>query len=139
MTSVASSASEFRSVCFQGAEMSLEQALDTVIRDSQACLNSLQESLRNLAALEEQEIDEDDDFKGAVELEDRTVDLVEMMTNLLKELVPIAADIRGSCPKSCREWHVAHKASLKERRAREKAIRRAEESATKAAASSSST
>ena len=134
MTSVASSASEARSVCFQGAEMSLEQALDTVIRDSQACLNSLQESLHNLAALEEQEIDEDDDFKGAVELEDRTVDLVEMMTHLLKELVPIAADIRGSCPKSSREWYVAHKASVKERRAREKAARRAEES--KASASS---
>ena len=126
MTSVASSASEARSVCFQGAEMSLEQALDTVIRDSQACLNSLQESLRNLAALEEQEIDEDDDFKGAVELEDRTVDLVDMMSHHLKELVPIAADIRGSCPKSSREWYVAHKADVKERRAREKASRRAE-------------
>ena len=85
MTSIASSASEARHVCFQGAEMSLEQALDTVIRDSQRCLNSLQEALRNLAALEEQEIDEDDDFKGAVELEDRTVDLVDMMNHLLKE------------------------------------------------------
>ena len=126
--SIASSASEARSVCFQGNAMSLEEALDKVIRDSQACLNSLQESLRNLAALEEQEIDIDSDFQGAVELEDRTVDLVDMMTNLLKELVPIAADIRGSCPKSSREWYTQHKASVRERRAREKAARRAEES-----------
>ena len=128
MTSVATSASEARSVQFQGAEMSLEEALDKVIRSAQACLNDLQLNLRQLAVLEEQEIDEDDDFKAAVELEDRTVDLVEMMTNLLKELLPVAADIRGSCPKTSREWFTQHRASLKERRAREKAARRAEES-----------
>jgi hypothetical protein len=125
MTSIASSASETRSVCFGGQEMTLEQALDRVIKDSQSCLNSLQESLRNLAALEEQEIDEDEDFKGAVELEDRTVDLVDMMTNILRELVPIAADIRGSCPKTSKEWYAAHKLTTKERRAREKAARAA--------------
>ena len=132
--SIASSASETRSVCFQGNEMSLEQALDTVMRSAQACLNDLQLNLRQLAVLEEQEIEEDDDFKAAVELEDRTVDLVDLLGNQLKELVPISADIRGSCPKSCREWYVARKSSLKERRAREKAARRAEES--KASASS---
>ena len=92
----------------------------------------MQEALRNLAALEEQEIDESTDFEAAVDLEDQTVDLVEMMTHLLKELLPIAADIRGACPKSSREWYVAHKASIRERRTREKAARRAEESATKA-------
>ena len=102
-------------------------------------MNDLQLNLRQLAALEEQEVDEDDDFQAAVDLEDRTVDLVELLGNQLKELVPIAADIRGSCPKSSREWYTAHKASIKERRAREKAARRAEESATKAAASSIST
>ena len=128
MTSIASSASEARSVQFQGAEMSLEQALDTVIRSAQACLNDLQLNLRQLAALEEQEVDEDDDFQAAVDLEDRTVDLVELLGNQLKELVPIAADIRGSCPKSSREWYAQHKASVKERRVREKAARRAEES-----------
>ena len=71
MTSVATSASEARNVCFQGAEMSLEQALDTVCRSFQVCLNDLQLNLRQLTALEEQEIDEDDDFKAAVDLEDR--------------------------------------------------------------------
>ena len=125
--SIASSASEARSVCFGGAEMSLEQALDTVIRSSQACLNDLQLNLRQLASLEDQEIDEDEDFQAAVDLEDRTVDLVELLSNQLKELVPISADIRGSCSKSFREWYTAHKASVKERRAREKAARRAEE------------
>ena len=128
MTSLASSASEARSVTFGGNEMSLEQALDTVIRSAQACLNDLQLNLRQLASLEEQEVDEDDDFQAAVDLEDRTVDLVELLGNQLKELVPIAADIRGSCPKSSREWYVAHKASVKERRARKKAARRVVES-----------
>ena len=114
MTSIASSASEARSVCFGGAEMSLEQALDTVVRSAQACLNDLQLNLRQLAALEDQEIDEDEDFQAAVDLEDRTVDLVELLGNQLRELIPIAADIRGSCPKSSREWYSKHKMDRKD-------------------------
>ena len=52
-----------RSVQFGGKEMSLEAALDETIRATQNHLNSLQVALRNLAACEDQQLDEFEDFK----------------------------------------------------------------------------
>ena len=100
--------------------MSLEQALDETIRGVQNNLNSLQCALRNLAAVEEQAVDTEEDFKNAVELEDQTVDLVEGLVNLLEELPRIAAEIRGKCPKELKEWYAGKKLLRKEEKLRAK-------------------
>lgn len=100
--------------------MSLEQALDETIRGVQGNLNSLQCALRNLAAVEEQSVDTEEDFKNAVSLEDETVDLVEGLVNLLEELPRIAAEIRGKCPKELKEWYSGQKMRRKEEKLRAK-------------------
>jgi len=66
--------------------MTLEQALDETIKGVQNHLNSLQSLLRQLAACEDQEIDEDDDFKQGVDLEDSVTDTVAALGELLSEL-----------------------------------------------------
>ena len=109
-----------RSVTFQGAEMSLEAALDMLIRDMQGALNGLQCKLRELAAVEDQQIDEEEDFKMAVELDDDTNDLVLLMTSLLKELPAISKDILGKPPPALREWHKQHVLTRKAEQAAEK-------------------
>ena len=118
--SQASSAASMCSVNFQGVEMSLEQALDETIRGVQNNLNELQCALRNLAAVEEQSVEQDEDFKNAVELEDTTVDLVEGLVSLLEELPRIAAEIRGKCPKELKEWYAGQKLRRKEGKLRAK-------------------
>ena len=60
-----------RSVQFGGKEMSLEAALDETIRATQNHLNSLQVALRNLAACEDQQLDEFEDFKQGSALSNR--------------------------------------------------------------------
>lgn len=96
--------------------MTLEQALDRVIRDVQSGLNGLQTNLWHLAMLEDQAIDDDEDFKAAVTIEDNVVDSVMMLGELLAELPAIAADIRGSCPASSQLWYQTHRATRKEGR-----------------------
>ena len=105
------------SVSFQGKEMSLEEALDQTIRGVQNSLNDLQVALRQLANVEEQAIDTEEDFKEAVTLEDTTTDLVNDLVNLLEELPSIASDIRGKVPKECKDWYVEHKTRRKEAQA----------------------
>jgi hypothetical protein len=125
--SVASSAASERSVAFQGEEMSAEQMLDTIIREVQGALNGLQVSLRNLCALDDQQVDEDTDFKEAVALEDATVDLSDTIKLILTDLVPVVGELRGKPPtKESKAWWAAHKKSRKEELAREKAARKAE-------------
>ena len=111
--STTSSAASMISVSYQGKEMSLEECLDEVIRGVQGKLNCLQVALRNLAQQSEQEIEPEDDFKICVELENETVDLISGLTELLSELPGIAAEIRGSCPKECRDWYKTHKETRK--------------------------
>lgn len=101
--------------------MSVEAALEQVIRDTQQCLNGLQERLRALCANEEQRVDDDEDFKDCVRLEDETCDMVDMINALLSELPPIAAEIRGPCPTETREWWKAHKEVRHSEAAAEKA------------------
>lgn len=117
--SVASSRASEISVSFNGKETSLEEALDETCRMIQNYLNGLQSALRRLACLEDQEIGEDL-FKAAVELEDETVDLVIALTDAAEELCPIAAQVRGDCPKNLKEWHKTHKAEVRARRIKEK-------------------
>ena len=133
--SVASSAASMRSVNFHGREMSLEQALDETIRGVQNHLNNLQCLLRQLAAAEEQEVDEDDDFRQMVQLEDETADTVSALNELLSELPDIASDIRGPAPNpAMKAWHRTHKAERKLQLARRKEEAKARAAAEKAAA-----
>jgi len=124
-----------RSVQFHGREMSLEQALDETIRGVQNHLNNLQVVLRNLAACEEQEVDEDEDFRGMVALEDEVTDTVNALNELLSELPDIAEDIRGPAPNpATKAWHRTHKAERKLDMARRKEQAKARAAAEKAAA-----
>ena len=130
--SVASSAASTRSVSYQGEEMTVDQMLDTIMREVQGAINGLHVSLRNLCALEEQEVDPDDDFREAVALEDATLDLCETITTMLKDLVPVVADLRGTPPtKESKAWWAAHKAEKKAQAAQQKAERKAEIAAEK--------
>ena len=128
MASVASSAAETRSVCFQGNEMSLEAAMDSLIREIQLKLNCLQQKLRDLATAEEQQVDSEEDFRLAVELDDDVNDVVDGMVEILRELPPISADIRGKPPPEMKVWYAKHKADRKD------AVKLAKEQARLAAA-----
>ena len=115
--SVSSAASSVRSVVFDGVEQTLEQALDELIRTIRDSLNLLQANLRSLAALEdgEQAVDDEDDYKMAVELEGQTIDLCDRMNGLLREMVAIAGDIRGKAPTpELAKWFKELRASQKE-------------------------
>ena len=129
--SIASSAASNISVNYMGEEMSLEQCIDECARGIQQKINDLQVALRNLAAVTEQDIDEVEDFKMCVELEDETNDLISGLVELLEELPGIASEIRGSCPKNCKTWYADHKAQRKDEKAREKAQKKEEEKRTK--------
>ncbi len=109
MASVASSAASERSCVLNGQVMNVEEALDRVTRDAQQRLTDLQMALRHLCAAEDQKISDEEDFKECVRLEDEVTDFVSGLAELLSELPQIAGDIRGDCPKECREWWKAHK------------------------------
>ena len=133
--SVASSAASMRSVNFHGREMTLEQALDETIKGVQNHLNSLQVALRNLAACEDQAVDDEEDFRQMVALEDEIADTVGALNELLGELPDIASDIRGSAPNpAMKAWHRTHKAERKLQLARRKEEAKARAAAEKAAA-----
>jgi hypothetical protein len=113
MASVASSAASERSCVLNGQVMNVEEALDRVTRDAQMRLTDLQMALRRLCAAEDQQIDDEEDFKECVRLEDEVTDFVSGLAELLSELPQIAGDIRGDCPKECKAWWVEHKAQRK--------------------------
>jgi hypothetical protein len=94
MASVASSAASERSCVLGGQVMNVEEALDRVTRDAQQRLTDLQMSLRRLCMAEDQQIDDEEDFKECVRLEDEVTDFVSGLAELLSELPQIAGDIR---------------------------------------------
>jgi hypothetical protein len=93
--------------------MNVEEALDRVTRDAQQRLTDLQMALRRLCMAEDQQIDDEEDFKECVRLEDEVTDFVSGLAELLSELPQIAGDIRGDCPKECKAWWVEHKTQRK--------------------------
>ena len=138
--SVASSAASLRFVQFDGREISLEQALDEVIRGTQNKLNQLQCNLRQLAAAEggEQAFGETklEDFQYCVNLEDECCDLVAGLCELLVELPEIARDIAGK-PEDAesKAWWKQHKLERKLALAKKKEEPRAKMAASKEARS----
>ena len=129
--STTSSAASMISVSYQGKEMTLDECLDECCRGIQGKLNSLQVALRNLAQQSEQEVDDCEDFKICVELEDETVDLISGLTELLSELPGIASDIRGNPPKEMRDWYKQHKLDRKEQQRKEKEAKKEAEAKRK--------
>jgi hypothetical protein len=113
--SYASSSASATSCVLQGRVVTVEEALDQVTRDAQGRLTELQIALRNLCAVEDQSIDEEDDFKNAVSLGDQVEDFVTGLADLLSELPQIAADIVGPAPKALKDWYKTHTASRKEK------------------------
>ena len=115
--SVASSCASQTSCVFDGELVNVDLALDKTVRQCQQGLTDLQGSLRALCALDEQEIDPYEDWKIAVELYDKVDDWIHGVCELLSELVPIAAEIRGEPPdKETRVAYKAHLAARKEAR-----------------------
>ena len=95
--------------------MNVDLALDKVVREAQQQLTSLQMSLRQLCADQDQQIDDSEDFKLCVEHEDQVCDFIEGLNRLLSELPLIAADIRGKPPnKESKLWYAEHKLARKE-------------------------
>jgi septal ring factor EnvC (AmiA/AmiB activator) len=136
--SVASSAASVRSVQFMGQEVTLDVALDRVVKGIQQRLNELEVALRNLAMMEsgEQSLeDEDAEFKTCVALEDQTQDLVAGLIELAEELPDIASDIRGPAPsKESKSWFSVHKKERKAELARRKEAAKARAAAERQAA-----
>ena len=110
--------------------MNVDLALDKTVRQAQQGLTSLQVSLRELCALDDQAIDELEDWKIAVSLYDKVEDWVEGVVVLLEELVPIAAEIRGPAPdketKAAYKLHVAARKEAKKKAAAEKKAKTAD-------------
>ena len=108
--SICSSAASERSVTYDGQEMSVEQMLDQLIRNIQGGLNNLQVNLRNMCSLEEQTVDDDEDFREMVGLSDSTEDLTAMLIHYLSELPVVVHEIRGPAPPGSKAWFTQHQA-----------------------------
>ena len=77
------------SVGHKGCAVPLEQALDEVVRDLQKHLNTVQQNLRGIAMI----VDQDDDFKEEVKLSDELDDNLREMEWLFSDLRSMAYDL----------------------------------------------
>ena len=107
--SVASSAASQREVTFGGEEVTVEEALVIVTDALRSAINLLQSNLTMLCALEEQEVDAEEDFKEAVALEDSVNDCLDLFAGHSKDLKKIASELRGKCPPGSTAWYAGHK------------------------------
>ena len=131
--SIASSHASEISVSFHGKEVSLEEAIDSTMTNIQNYLNKLQQALRCLAMIPDQECG-DDVFKASVEMELEINEFVDAICDCADELTPIAAEIRGPAPPSCKEWYKHYLADLKAKKTRDKLNAKAAKDSAKAAA-----
>ena len=69
-----SSARSSMSVSYCGSEVALEEALDDVFQKLQQHLNDAHCAVRSMSMLEEQSMDEDEDFKEATKYDDTIQD-----------------------------------------------------------------
>ena len=98
---------------FEGKEIELESAIDKGISDIQQFLNNLQCYLRQLAAMDDLDEDEAEDFKAMLKFTDQADDAVDDMEYLMSELKNVTRQILGPCPKSIKEWYAGHKTTRK--------------------------
>jgi hypothetical protein len=135
MSTTSSRSSEI-SVSYNGNEMSLEEALDRCMREVQNYMNHLQSSMRQLAALDEQEIG-DELFQEATRVDLEVQELVDNIHESTNELSEISEQIRGKPPSpAAKKWFAEHRRALKDRKQKEAAAKAAKKEAEKAAVAS---
>ena len=132
--SVCSSAASERSITYDGQEMTVDMMLDHLIKQIQGGLNSLQMNLRNMCSLEDQSIDDDEDFRQIVSLSDSTEDLTALLIHHLSELPPVLHEIRGPAPPGSKAWFTQHQAQRRQQAIAERERLREESRASKEAA-----
>ena len=110
-----SSARSSMPVSYCGSEMPLEQALDDVFQKLQQHLNDAHCAVRSMSMLEEQSMDEDEDFKEATKYDDTIQDDVDGMIALFKDLKSISKQVLGKPPNpDMKAWYVNHQAQRKQ-------------------------
>ena len=116
-----SSARSSMSVSYCGSEMPLEQALDDVFQKLQQHLNNSHCAVRSMSMLEEQSMDEDEDFKEATKYDDIIQDDVDGMIALFKDLKSISKQVLGKPPNpDMKTWYANHQTQRKEEKKLEK-------------------
>ena len=110
-----SSARSSMSVSYCGSEVALEEALDDVFQKLQQHLNDAHCAVRSMSMLEEQSMDEDEDFKEATKYDDTIQDDVDGMIALFKDLKSISKQVLGKPPNpDMKTWYVNHQAARKQ-------------------------
>ena len=110
-----SSARSSMSVSYCGSEMPLEQALDDVFQKLQQHLNSSHCAVRSMSMLEEQSMDENEDFKDCVKYDDIIQDDTDGMIALFKDLKSISKQVLGKPPNpDMKAWYVNHQTQRKQ-------------------------
>ena len=116
-----SSARSSMSVSYCGSEVALEEALDDVFQKLQQHLNDAHCAVRSMSMLEEQSMDEDEDFKEATKYDDIIQDDVDGMIALFKDLKSISKQVLGKPPNpDMKAWYVNHQTQRKEEKKLEK-------------------
>ena len=110
-----SSARSSMSVSYCGSEVALEEALDDVFQKLQQHLNNSHCAVRSMSMLEEQSMDEDEDFKDCVKYNDIIQDDTDGMIALFKDLKSISKQVLGKPPNpDMKTWYVNHQAARKQ-------------------------
>ena len=110
-----SSARSSMSVSYCGSEVALEEALDDVFQKLQQHLNDAHCAVRSMSMLEEQSMDEDEDFKEATKYDDTIQDDVDGMIALFKDLKSISKQVLGKPPNpDMKAWYVNHQTQRKQ-------------------------
>ena len=101
------------SVSYCGQEVPLEVAVDSIFKELQTFLNTLQCSLRSLAMLTEQ----DGNYPEAVQYSDEIEDGIDGMQHLFKDLKDITSQVMVK-PETVdeREYLKKHKAERKQKK-----------------------
>lgn len=108
--SVCSNASSI--VSYDGKEMELSDALDECFRALQTRLNDMQCAVRSMA-MDDQKLDEIEDFKDLVAYEDSIQDNIDGIVMLMKELSSVTKQVRGKAPADAKAWYAQHLAQRK--------------------------
>ena len=110
-----SSARSSMSVSYCGSEVALEEALDDVFQKLQQHLNDAHCAVRSMSMLEEQSMDEDEDFKEATKYDDTIQDDVDGMIALFRDLKSISKQVLGKPPNpDMKAWYVNHQTQRKQ-------------------------
>ena len=88
-------------------------------RTLQTRLNEMQCAVRSMA-MDEQKLDDDEDFKQLVEYEDSIQDNIDGIIMLMKELSSVTKQVRGKPGLESKAWYTQHLAQRKAEKQRVK-------------------